>query len=301
MSALLGERNVFIDIHAHVRLYPSAPHHGRRIFPSPEELLRRYDQIGVEKGCLLPLVSPEVYEPQSNTEILEVCRRHPDRFLPFCCFDPRGITNSPDAPFGEWLSFYREQGCLGVGEFMPNLPWMDERVQNLLSHINAMGLALIIDGKGRLGGTYGLYDDVGMPQMEASLQRFPRLRILGHGPAFWAEIAKVEDNRDRQGYPDGPVREEGRVAGLMRQYDNLYGDLSAHSGYNALARDRDYAVQFVNEFQDRLLFGTDICAPDTPTPLAEFLLDLRDRGEISDQVFNKVARENAVRLLGLSG
>ncbi|MDD2558438.1 MAG: hypothetical protein PHH87_09120 [Desulfuromonas sp.] len=57
--------------------------------------------------------------------------------------------------------------------------------------------------------------------------------------------------------------------------------------------------KFLNEFQDRLFFGTDICAPDTPTPLVDYLLELRSKGEISEQVFQKVARENALRVLEL--
>ena len=84
----------------------------------------------------------------------------------------------------------------------------------------------------------------------------------------------------------------------MRACPNLYGDLSAGSGCNALARDEDYTVQFLTEFQDRLLFGTDICVPDTPTPLVDLLLRLRDTGRISETVFQKVARENAISLLG---
>ena len=90
---------------------------------------------------------------------------------------------------------------------------------------------------------------------------------------------------DRLGYPAGPITEEGRIPQLMRKYPNLYGDLSAGSGCNALTRDRQHAVKFLNEFSDRLFFGTDICAPDTPTPLVDFLLDLRKTGEISEDVF----------------
>ena len=83
-------------------------------------------------------------------------------------------------------------------------------------------------------------------------------------------------------------------------YGNLYGDLSAGSGCNALKRDPEYAVKFLNEFQDRLFFGTDICRPDRlATPLVDFLLDLRRKGKISETVFQKVARENAIRLLRL--
>ena len=49
--------------------------------------------------------------------------------------------------------------------------------------------------------------------------------------------------------------EGGAVVRLMRQYPNLWADLSpaAGSGYNALARDPDYAVKFLHEFQDRLV------------------------------------------------
>ena len=86
---------------------------------------------------------------------------------------------------------------------------------------------------------------------------------------------------------------------LFRRHENLYGDLSAGSGYNALARDHDYAIQFLNEFQDRLMFGTDICAPDQPAPLAKFLTELKDKKKINIEVFNKVARENAIKLLDL--
>ena len=95
------------------------------------------------------------------------------------------------------------------------------------------------------------------------------------------------------------MREEGVVPRLFRQYPNLYGDLSAGSGANALMRDPDYAVRFLHEFQDRLMFGTDICSVDQPLPLAGFLLGLREQGKISDLLFRKVARENAVRLLDL--
>jgi hypothetical protein len=85
----------------------------------------------------------------------------------------------------------------------------------------------------------------------------------------------------------------------MRKYGNLYGDLSAGSGCNALTRDRAYGIKFLNEFQDRLFFGTDICTPTTPTPLVDYLLELRSNGEISETVFQKVARENAIRVLQL--
>ena len=290
---------MFIDIHGHAYRKIGPKQDGRTHFATPEQLLARYDELGIERACLLPLIGPEVYLPESNEEILEICERWPDRFIPFCNIDPRVLTNSADAPLGYLLRYYKEQGCKGIGEVMPNLPFLDPLVQNLFRHTQEVGLPLIFDISTRIGGTYGLYDDAGLPQLEESLRRFPDLIILGHGPAFWAEMGTLDRPADRAGYPPYPIRDEGAVPRLFRRCPNLYGDLSAGSGYNALARDPEYAVRFLNEFPDRLLFGTDICAADQPVPQAEFLLGLRESGKISDGVFRKIARENASGVLGL--
>ena len=290
---------MFIDIHAHAYRRPEPMLDDEAWFSKPEQVIARYDQIGIEKGVLLPLVSPEVYIPQSNEDVAEFAERFPGRFIPFCNIDPRAMSNSRDAPLGDLLRYYRDRGFRGIGEVMPNLPFLDPLVQNLFRHVEDVGFPLIFDISDRIGGTYGLYDDPGLGQLERCLQRFARLQILGHGPAFWSEIAQLEDVSQRAGYPSHPVREEGRVPELLRKYDNLWGDLSAGSGYNALARDPEYAVSFLNEFQDRLLFGTDICAPDSKLPLAAFLQNLKNNGKLSPTAFEKIARTNAIRVIGL--
>jgi predicted TIM-barrel fold metal-dependent hydrolase len=139
-----------------------------------------------------------------------------------------------------------------------------------------------------------------LPQLEITLRRFPKLVILGHGPAFWAEISTLDTPADRVSYPRYPVRAEGVVPKLLRRYPNLLGDLSAGSGHNALARDPAYAVTFLNEFQDKLLFGTDICVEGQRSPMAVFLQKMKAEGKISDAVFEKIARGNAIKLLGLT-
>jgi len=197
------------------------------------------------------------------------------------------------------LRYYRDQGVKGLGELMPNLAFLDPLVLNLFKHTQDVGFPLCFDMSTAIGNGYGLYDDPGLPQIEKCLQRFSKLIFLGHGPPFWAEIAQLEKTDDRAGYPNYPVKAEGVVPRLMRQYPNLYSDLSAGSGFNALNRDHDYAVSFLNEFQDRLLFGTDICTPDGAAPLVQFLLDFRRDKKISEEVFQKIARQNAVKLLGL--
>ena len=279
-------------------------------FCTAEQLIQRYDDAGIERGALLPIVSPEIYLPQANEEILDMVDRHPGRFIPFCNIDPRALTNSADAPLGDLLRYYRDQGCKGLGEVMLNVPVMDPMVQNLFKHAQDVGFPVIFDGSDQVGGDFGLYDDPGLPQLEHTLQKFPQLIMLGHGPVFWSEIARLETPADRSfvfgpdgtqvgRHPTGPIKEEGVVPKLLRRYPNLHGDLSDPSPCNALSRDSDYGPSFLSEFQDRLLFGTDICSVDMPLPMVDLLLEWRDTKKITEAVFNKVARENAVKLLRL--
>ncbi len=291
---------MFIDIHAHA-YRRAAPWPVR--FATGEEVLARYDAVGIEKGVLLPIVSPEVYLPQTNEEILEMVERHPDRFVPFCNIDPRALTSAPDAPLGDLMRYYRERGCRGLGEVMPNLAVGDPLVQNLFRHAANVGFPVIYDGTDRLGGDFGLYDDPGLPQLQRTLQRFPDLVILGHGPVFWAEIGPVEirpaPGKRVMRWFSAPIREEGAVPRMMRRFPNLYGDLSDANPWHALSADPDYGARFLTEFQDRLLFGTDICLADMAFPMVDLLETWRAEGRISEVVFAKVAGGNAVKLLGL--
>lgn len=290
---------MFIDIHAHAYRKECPLADGRTRFATPEEVIKRYDQLGIEKGAYLPLIGPEEYLPQSNEDVIEICEKSNGRLFPFCNLDPRGLGNSPGANFSIWFEHYKKRGCRGIGEFMPNLAFADPRCQNFFKHAEKAGLPVIIDLSSRLGIGYGIYDDIGLPQLENTLKQFPELVILGHGVAFWSEIGILETPADRAIYPQYPVIEEGVVPKLMRRYPNLWGDLSANSGFNALTRDPDYAIKFLNEFQDKLCFGTDICYAEQQLLLANFLIELKEEGKISRKVFEKIARENAIRLLKL--
>ena len=153
---------MIIDIHAHCYKYPVpfiTP------FCDPEELIAFYDQEGIDKGVLLPVVNPEIYFPQSNDEILEICAAYPDRFIPYCNIDPRAMTNAPNAPLHKVLEYYKNKGCKGIGEVMPNMELMDPKVQNLFRAAEEVGLPIVFDGSDVKDGDFGLYDDPGLPQL----------------------------------------------------------------------------------------------------------------------------------------
>jgi predicted TIM-barrel fold metal-dependent hydrolase len=107
------------------------------------------------------------------------------------------------------------------------------------------------------------------------------------------------DEKDRGGYPTGPVSAPGRVSELLARYPNLHADLSAGSGFNAVSRDPEFGYRFLEEHQDKLLFGTDICHVNQPVDIVPYINEARRSGRISEQCYRKVTHANAVRLLGL--
>lgn len=124
--------------------------------------------------------------------------------------------------------------------------------------------------------------------VETMCRTCPQTVFLGHGPGFWREISG-DASASTETYPHGPVTPEGRLPALLRLHSNLYGDLSAGSGCNALERDLKHAREFVLEFQDRLLFGRD----SMEGRLLATLRQLR----LARSVLNKILWENAERLL----
>ncbi len=266
-------------------------------------MLEFYDYHGVEKGVILPMCNAEnSMQSQSNEEVLNIARMYPGRFIPFCNIDPRNYRNNCTSPFADGLRWYRDKGCKGIGEICCNLSIHDARLQALFKAAEEVGFPVTFHMAPFTGNNYGIVDLPGMPGLELCLQRFPKLKFFGHSQAFWCEMGTYTGQGPRFGLPQGPV-EEGRLPELMRKYPNLHGDLSAGSGSNSLMRDRAHAAKFLTEFQDRLMFGIDICSPEGErrhhNPLSAFLRDMLVKGEITETVFNKVARENAERILGL--
>ena len=297
---------MFIDIHSHCyrRKPPYIP------FASAEELIRRYDKMKVDMAVLLPVVNPEIYSPQSNEEVLEICENHPDRFIPYCNIDPRMMTNSPFAPLEQILQHYKNVGCKGVGEIMPTMALNDPLMQNLFRAAEQVGLPVVYDGSAQRMGDFGVYDDPGLPMLEYCLLAFPNLKIFGHGPVFWYEIAKMSTVGARGHFmtpwgrqvakpDDGPIEEEGAVPKLFRKYPNLMGDLSDGTCYRAISRDPQYGPRFLSEFEDRLFFGTDMMSEEMPVKMDSLLISWKEQGKISETTFRKIARENAEKLLGL--
>lgn len=292
---------MFIDIHVHTtRIRGEGLHrpNGSR-YPNPEELIEMMDANGIDMAVCLCSVSPECeYCFVIPEEVLDICAAYPNRLIPFANLDPRMVTNSPDVDFSGLLQHYQQAGAKGIGEYIPNLPFDDPLNMNVFKQVEEIGLPLTFHIAPKVGGFYGCYDELGLPRLERVLQACPNLVLLAHSQPFWAEIGRDVTEQSRAGYPTGPVQ-PGRVVELMRAYPHLYGDLSAGSGYNAISRDKEFGCQFLEEFQDKLYFGTDICNIPQNVPIVGYLRQLAQEGAISQAAYEKITWRNAARLLKL--
>lgn len=295
---------MIIDIHAHCSPRPSwlsyDPVKNEYIrWLTAAELVKMMDEEGINRAVILPLPSPEsTIEPVDTREAMEFCKAYGGRLIPFCNPDPRlnmGLVES----LAFILEEYKSEGCKGVGEITANIYFDDPRALNLFRFCEKLEMPVVFHIGPREGGCYGLVDEPGLPRLEKCLKMFPDLVFIGHSQPFWAEISGDIRPEYRNSYPAGRVTPGGRVVDLLRKYPNLYGDLSAGSGYNAISRDPEFGIKFLEEFQDRLMFGTDLDAPNQDVPQLRYLRGLNNEGKISGRTYEKIMYRNAARLLKL--
>jgi uncharacterized protein len=295
---------MIIDAHAHAYLNPLIPYApGRTPFLSAAQQIEFMDREGVDRAVLLPCGNAEaIPEVQGIDEILRICELYPGRFIPFCYADPR-LTSSLYTPGSNQFVFvlerHRDLGCRGLGEMTCKVWWDDPRLWALFEACEAVGFPVTFHTSLADSTDYGLIDEMGLPRFEKTLKRFPNVVFLSHSMGFWSEISGGVCPEDKAAYPTGPVQPGGAVVRLMREYPNVYGDLSANSGLNSLRRDPDFAWRFIDEFQDRLVFGLDRCSTGDDRQHIPWFAEARDSGNISPAIYQKIMSGNIMRLLKL--
>jgi predicted TIM-barrel fold metal-dependent hydrolase len=285
----------YIDMHTHLGGF----YHGYEL--TADLLVRFMDVHGVERACVLPLISPEAAPiPQPVSTALDAYREFPDRIIPFCAVDPRAVT-PPGKRDGhvrgvegliEILKRYQDAGCRGLGEHKTGLAFDAPQQMFLYEACATVGLPILFH-----------LDDIrnpdtpGLPRLENVLRSFPELPLIGHAAGFWASISGDATLEDFGRYPPVPlpVADGGALDRLMEAYPNLYGDLSEPGGEKAIARDPEFGREFIIRRADQLVFGTDVLMPDQGIPQFELLESL----DLPDDVRYKIYRGNAIKLLKL--
>ena len=263
-----------------------------RPYLTPEELVEVLDRQHIDQACLMSIENPEEVDFYFTTEqVLAACARHPHRLIPFCSVDPRHRYPEHFDP-RPIIQEYAQRGCKGFGELLAGLPIDDPELQKIYAACGEFSLPVLFHSDHWI-----CRDEPGQLRLEHMLQTYPNTIFIGHAIRFWMEISSdaPTDLLDTAPYPTGPVTPNGSTDRLLAQYPNLYGDLSGKSGYNALTRDPEFGLDFLERHQDKLLLGSDLLYPNQPLPVIEYMLNC----QISRPARQKICAGNARRLLQL--
>jgi len=268
-----------------------------------KRFIENMDQYGIDKTWILSWEAPaDEYDPNYNRAIprpgasgpipfehcLSYVQQAPDRFILGYAPDPR----RPES-IDRLQAAIDTHGVRVYGELKLRMMYDNLDAIRMYRFCGDHGLPVIvhIDYEFDTGQTYprpNYWYGGGIEPFARAVRACPDTVFLGHGPGFWAHISR-DDQYAKKSYPEGPIVPGGRVPELFRECPNLHGDLSAGSGLNALKRDPEFAVNFILEFQDRLLYARDFF----DNAHREFL----DGLGLPNETLRKIYGRNAARLV----
>lgn len=184
----------------------------------------------------------------------EEMAKRPGHFVRSVSYDPA----QPDADkvIREALS----AGAVSIGEMKHHLALDSPEMRRVFDIAADMQVPVMMHIQNFPHFAGELPYNTGYPQFDKMLRAYPKTRFIGHGDLFWAHIsADVPTDR---GYPSGPIKPGGLTDKWLSDFPNLYADMSANSGNNALSRDTDFSRGFISRHKTKLIFGSDCSCTD---------------------------------------
>ena len=271
-----------IDIHLHLQNEKGLMEQSSTV----TEMLPHLDELGISHGVLLAISN------QWNEHNIKSVQQYPDRYSWMCHIDI-------DGDIEKQIEEYKSKGAVGIGEITHNLWIENEKIQQLFAAAEKLNMPVLFHMSGEEGFSYGICDKPGLTMLEDALKKYPKLKFIGHSQTFWHEMTgdAATDTESRNQWGQGPVKEGGRVPYLFENYPNLYGDLSANSGGQAIMRDEQFGLEFLHKYADRLFFATDMVNVNMKFPLGEYLDKQYAAGKISVEDYEKICWKNAEKLI----
>lgn len=277
-ASLSAEAEPVIDIHQHTN-------YNNR---TNQELIAHQRAMGVTHTVLLPAGRFFGLEAgiAGNQSAFRLAQSHPRTFSFFsnevCYLDEARAE----------IEKYLRRGAIGIGEQKFEVD-CDSRPMELIAGIaQEFGVPVLMHFQ------FGKYN-TGFERFHKMLEKYPRVNFIGHAQTWWANIDK--NHRQEVLYPKTPVTPGGITDRLLSDYPNMFGDMSAGSGLNALTRDRAHARDFIERHQDKLLYGSDCDDRDgrgARCQGAQTLAEIR-RLAATKAIERKLLYENARKLLKL--
>ncbi|MGH8020691.1 MAG: amidohydrolase family protein [Opitutaceae bacterium] len=182
-----------------------------------------------------------------NDHLRNLVRRHPDLFLR-CAVENVSLSGASRVMEREL-----EAGAIGIGELKNKVACDSSEMQRIAGVARDYDVPMLIHFQD------GAYND-GYVRFHRMLEKYPTVKFIGHAQTFWANIDKNYKEADGS-YPKDAVVPGGLTDRWLADYPNLYGDLSAGSGNNALVRDPSFTKGFLARHQDKLMYGSDCYCP----------------------------------------
>ena len=235
-----------IDIHQHLG-YRGRPDH---------VLLAHQRAMGATKTILLPAGRPAA-RPSTHGGVAnglqadalgnEACdqfvRAHREAFL----FGANDVPDLTDAT--REIERYLKRGAVVIGEQKFGVECDSAEMQRIYALAREYDVPVLMHWQ------FKMYNH-GFERFHTMLAKFPQVKFLGHAQTWWANIDRNHTDQSVL-YPKGPVTRGGLTDRYLSDYPNMYGDLSAGSGLNALTRDEGFTRDFLVRHQKKLLFGSD--------------------------------------------
>jgi predicted TIM-barrel fold metal-dependent hydrolase len=249
VGAVLGGRAAaepVIDIHQHLG------YSGR----SDDVLLSHQQAMGITTTILLPagrsVNTPSTHDGVSNglqAQCLgnEACRQfartHPKAYR-------FGANEVPDIDGAvAEMERYLKAGGVVIAEQKFGVECDSQQMQNIYALAQSYRVPVLMHWQ------FQMYN-YGFERFHTMLDKYPRVNFLGHAQTWWANIDRNNSDQTVM-YPKGRVTRGGLTDRYLSDYANMYGDLSAGSGLNALTRDEEFARDFIARHQNKLVYGSD--------------------------------------------
>lgn len=220
---------------------------------------------GIDKVCLMATENPEeLHYYVTSNQVLDFASKS-DRFIPFCNIDPRIGANSHKKY--KIIEEYVNKGARGFGEIIVRMKIDAPQLIEIYKICGEFNLPVLIHSANHFGE-----DDDKLNRLRGVLKECSKTNFLLHSIRWWNEVNTVEN--------------------IFENYENIYGDISADSGYNFLNRLKNINI-FLSKWNTRLIFGTDYLEPGQECKIIKMIKECC----ITDIERKNITKNNILKLL----
>ena len=172
---------------------------------------------------------------------------YPNMFVRFACSDVA------ESSCEDVLRGTVHRGAIGFGELKFHVAVDSPEMHRVYKLAEELQVPVLLHFQ------YEMYN-TGLERFESILKAYPKVTFVAHAQTWWGNVSAELDPTVM--YPTGRVKPGGLSDRLLSDYANVYGDLSANSGLNAITRDPDFAQDFLERHHAKLLWGSDCACRD---------------------------------------